>query len=114
MKFCKKCEKQTPTINIGEKEECMVCGAEVTEEGKKSFVNEKTIKSLRDLTKIDSDSGKYKSANDVGRGVLIGILVILMGILYSIGGVSMVFSGIGTLFLILLLLAIGLWIISVV
>ena len=102
MKFCKKCDKKAPTIIVGEKEECMICGTEIDDESEKSnsFVNKqmtKNISDIKNLTKIDQNTGEYANAQTVGRNISIGILVILIGFLYIIGGITTVITGLATI-----------------
>jgi len=117
MNFCNKCEKQTPTKIVDGKEECMVCGNIISEyklpKGK-NIVNESILKDFKKLTKVDKDTGKYVNANKVGRNVTIGMLIILSGILYSIGGISLVLSSIAILFGGLIILSIILYIAAMV
>lgn len=94
MDYCQKCKKKVPTIKVGDKLECMICGTEIMSEQKQNFVNKITAKSSRDLqelTKIDPDTGKYVNAQKVGRNITIGLLIIITGILYSLGGFALVF-----------------------
>jgi len=117
MNFCSKCAKQTPTKITETAEECMVCGSVInkleTKNGKK-FVNDSMMKDMKKLTEKNKDTGKYNQAQTVGRNVLIGLLVILMGIFYSIGGIDMVLQGTFILFILLLTLSVILFLIAMV
>ena len=68
--------------------------------------NEKTVKELQNLTKTDPNTGKFVNAQRVGNRISIGIVLIVLGILYSIGGISLVISGILVCVIILLLASI--------
>ena len=99
MNFCNKCEKETLTKIIGNKEECMVCGAEIISKSQKSakFINSltmKTVKDYKEITKTNKNTGQYENAQNVGRNVLIGIIIIIIGILYSFGGIDLVIKAI--------------------
>jgi uncharacterized membrane protein YvbJ len=111
MKFCKNCEKETPTKKVDGEEECMVCGTIITEN---KFVNMRLTKELKKLTKKKENSKNYNSAQVVGRNVLIGILLIISGILYGMGGIELVLTyviggiiGLAFFAIILFLIAIG-------
>ncbi len=111
MRFCKKCNKQSPTTAVFGVEECMVCGSKFENEPKKeeSFTNKAMAKNLKDikrLTKKDSETGKYTNAQIVGRNISIGLFIILIGIMYAIGGTTLVFWGIA-------ILVVGLFVASV-
>jgi len=107
MKYCEKCKKNVPTIVIGDNIECQICGTEISK--KKQFINEEAIKSLKDLCKTDPDSGKYKNAQKVGTRVGIGVLMIVMGLIYSFFGLYTTLIVLAFLVIILLLMSVGLW-----
>jgi hypothetical protein len=69
-------------------------------------VNEMMMKDLKEATKIDPDTGKYTNAQKVGINFSIGIATILSGILFLIGGISLVFWGIITSVAVLIILSI--------
>jgi hypothetical protein len=114
MKFCKKCEKNTPTVIVKGVEECMVCGSEIKSEPeilpKNMNATKEAIRSLRGLTKTDEKTGKYTQSEIVGRNVSIGFLLILMGILYAIGGLTTVFYGIAIIVAFLFVAAVFIYI----
>ena len=67
--------------------------------------NEKMNKDFKEITKIDPSTGKYTNAQKVGRNISIGILVILMGILYSFGGISLVITSFSVIVILLFIIA---------
>jgi len=114
MKFCKKCDKDTPTKVIGKKEECMVCGTIIQEceIPRRKMINKSLMRDFKEITKTNKDTGKYENAQKVGQNVLIGLLVILAGVLYSIGGLDLLFKGAISLIIGLMFLAIVLFLIA--
>ncbi len=89
MKFCKKCEKETPTIVINTIEECMVCGAKIVENIK---LNTKQIKKQSnakygtlDWMLENPDSDIYARSQKVGFVVLIAIIIIGIGFAIVMG-----------------------------
>jgi len=114
MKFCKKCDKDTPTKIIGQKEECMVCGSIIQEYEipKGKMINKSLMKDYKEITKINKDTGAYENAQKIGQNVLIGLLVILAGVLYSMGGFDLVFKGAIVLIIGLMVLAVALFLIA--
>lgn len=76
----------------------------------KQDANKVALETLQNLIKTDKDSGKYTNAQKVGRNVSIGLLVILMGILYSFGGISVVITGIAVIIAILLISSVVIYI----
>ncbi len=61
-------------------------------------VNEMMIKDLKEATKINQNTGKYVNAQKFGRNITIGVSVIIIGILYSIYGLTTVLIGLGAFF----------------
>jgi hypothetical protein len=117
MNFCHKCEKQVPTNVIDENEECMVCGSIIDKSSiskNKNIVNSSMMKNFKEVTKVDEDTGKYKNAQKLGRNVLIGFIVIIAGILYSIGGFGAIFKVTVALIGFLVLLSVILYIVAAV
>lgn len=117
MKFCKKCEKSAPTVIVGDIEECMICGATIEggEEKSDSFANRtmaKNLKDIKQLTQKNPNTGQYTNAQNVGKNIGIGILIILAGILYAIGGIPMVFWGAVTIVVGLIVASIFIYILA--
>jgi len=113
MNYCQKCKKKVPTVKVGDKSECMICGTETISDQKENFTNKTTAKSLKEmqeLTKIDPDTGKYTNASKVGRNISSGLLIIMIGFLYSYGGISGVILGVATIIIALLLTAITIYV----
>jgi len=67
--------------------------------------NEKMNNDFKEITKIDPKTGKYTNAQKVGRNISIGILVIIMGVLYSIGGITLLITGLLTGIILLFIIA---------
>lgn len=67
-------------------------------------VNE-MMKDIKEVTKVDQDTGKYMNAQRVGTRISIGLVIIFIGILFIFGGFSLVLWGIGINILMILLIA---------
>jgi hypothetical protein len=93
MKYCNTCKKNVPTVSVGNTIECAICGTEIQKKSS-SYVNRATDKAIKELLEKDNDTGVYKSAQSLGKGVLIGLLLIAAGVLYIFGGIPWVIGGI--------------------
>ncbi len=71
------------------------------------------MKDFKKLTKTNEDTGKYENAQKIGQNVLIGLLIIIAGILYSIGGFDLLLKGGIALIGVLIVLAVILFLIAI-